>query len=142
MCKLKVYMITHTKEKPSTTNWYFWKISEAIKVKRVSCIKTHSKEKPSKISTITFAILPFYQKKKTLTLNVDQEYSEISLSWWKHQMHLKMVHSHPKITKSRACQSQVCYLHTTYLGPRQGIMPVQYSITTSGTCDFQMCCRC
>ena len=37
-CKLKVYIITHTKEKPSTTNRYFSQISKAMKVKRVSKI--------------------------------------------------------------------------------------------------------
>ena len=99
-CKLKVYIITHTKEKPSATNWYFrkrqWKSKEWAKVEleclllifsysnskfKVTCknadflmipdvpatsgiryIRNHTKEKPSKMSNITFAIFPFYQK--------------------------------------------------------------------------------
>ena len=55
-------------------------------------IRTHTKEKPSKISNITFAILPSYQKKKILKLNGHSEYFGIYFSWWNHQMHLKMVH--------------------------------------------------
>ena len=71
-CKLKVYMITHiTEEKPSMTNWYMFiystsKFKVTCKNKNFECcyIRTHTKEKPSKISDITFAIMPFYQKKK------------------------------------------------------------------------------
>ena len=38
-CKLKVYIITNTKEKPSTINWFFSrKIGKPMKVKRVSKI--------------------------------------------------------------------------------------------------------
>ena len=94
-CKLKVYIITHTKKKPFTTNWFFFsKIVKVMKVKRVSKIWARmcttnihllqfkfishllkrglwmpvhqdsygTKEKPSKITNITFVILPFYQK--------------------------------------------------------------------------------
>ena len=88
-CKLKVYIIIHTKKKPQLQIKSFRNISKAIKVKRVwvtmspicnystskfkltckntdrecRCIRTLTKEKLSKISNITFAILPFYQKK-------------------------------------------------------------------------------
>ena len=86
---MKVYIITHTKEKPSTTNLCLsqnWKGNESQKSEQ-NCvgisttnihlhqyriqshlyknadyewqyIKTHTKEKPSKTSNITFAILP------------------------------------------------------------------------------------
>ena len=92
-CKLKVYVITHTKEKPSTTNGYFlqnwWmEVKKWAKFEfeylllliftysnskfKVTCtnvdfecqyIRTHTKEKLSEISNITFATLPFYHKK-------------------------------------------------------------------------------
>ena len=37
-CKLGVYVIAHTKEKPYTANWYLCKICKATKVRRVSKI--------------------------------------------------------------------------------------------------------
>ena len=37
-CKLDVYVIAHTKEKPCKTNWYLCKMCKAMKVKRVSKI--------------------------------------------------------------------------------------------------------
>ena len=49
-----------------------------------------TKEKPSKTSNITFAILPFYQK-KIFKLNGHPEYFGIYYSWWNHQMCFKMV---------------------------------------------------
>ena len=45
------------------------------------------------------------------------EYFEFYFSWWNHQICFKMVRSSPKNPKSRDCQFQVCYLHTTHLGP-------------------------
>ena len=94
MYKLKVCIITHTKEKPSTTIDIFfaqwvkqWKAIERAKFSlkcllsiciysnsksRVTCtkahfecqyIRTHTKEKQSKISKITFAICHFIRKK-------------------------------------------------------------------------------
>ena len=92
-CKLKVYLITHTKRETITKKlMFFIKLVKAMKVKRVSkileclllkfiyfnskfhatcenvdfeCqyIRTHTKDKPSKINKTTFAILPSYQEK-------------------------------------------------------------------------------
>ena len=42
---------------------------------------------------------------KIIQLNCHPEY---------HQMRFKMVHSNTKKARIRVCQSQVCYLHTTY----------------------------
>ena len=113
-CKLKVYKIIHTKEKPCTTNLYFsqklvrqWNSREWVKFV-LECIlqifiysnskfkvtyknadfechyiRTHTKQKPSKISNIKFSILPFYQK-KILKLNGHPEYFGIYYSWWNH----------------------------------------------------------
>ena len=58
----------------------------------------HTKEKPSKISNITFAILPFYQKKKIVKLNGDPQYFGIHYSWWNHQIRFKMFHFNIKKT--------------------------------------------
>ena len=65
--------------------WYIW---------------AHSEEKSSKISNITFAILPFSHQNTLTKL----------LSWalWS----FKIVHSNTKNAKHRVPQSQVCYLRT------------------------------
>ena len=56
-------------------------------------VRTHTKEKPSKASTITFTILPFaFLSEKILKLNGHSEYYGIYYSWWNHQMCSKMVH--------------------------------------------------
>ena len=120
-----MYTITHTKEKPDTTNWYFsqnwkigirqWKSKEWANFEleclllifiysnskfKVTCknadfecwyIRIHTKEKSSKISNITLATLPFYQKKNTHILNGHPEYLGTYYSWWNHQMPFKMV---------------------------------------------------
>ena len=78
-------------------------------------IRTHTKEKPSKISNITFANLPLYQK-KTLKLNGHSwvGYFGTYYFWWNHEMLFKMVHFNIKNAKSRVCEFQVCNLCTTY----------------------------
>ena len=75
-------------------------------------IRTHTEEKPSKISNIKFAILP-YSYKNTST-KLPSEYFGVYFSWWNHQMRSKMVHFNTKNAKSRVRQSQMCYLRTTH----------------------------
>ena len=111
-CKLKDYILTHTKKKPLTTNQYFF----AIKVRRVSklwvrmsttnihllkfkvtcknmdfecrCIRTHTKEKPSHISNITSAILPFLSVKCSnwmvilIILNISEDFNNSDWRLW------------------------------------------------------------
>ena len=79
----------------------------------LSISEFNTKEKLSKISNITFVILPFFLL-KVLKLNCHPEYFGDYFSWWNHQMHFKMVHSNTENAKSRACQSQMCYLRTTH----------------------------
>ena len=120
-CKLEAYITTHIKEKNHLREIdIFLKIGKAMKVKRVrfeleclllilinsslefkvTCknaelkcpyIRTHTKEKPSKISNITFVILPSYQK-RIFKLNGHPEYFGIYFSCWNHQMCFNMVH--------------------------------------------------
>ena len=45
---------------------------------------------PPKISNITFAILPFYQKKLIIP-NGHSENFGVYYSWWNHQLRLKIV---------------------------------------------------
>ena len=134
---MNVYIIANTKEKPSMTNWYFSKSCKATKVKRVSkiwirmatndilllqfriqnhwCqyIRTHTKEKPSKISNTTFASLPSYQK-KMFKLNGYPEYFGIYYSWWNHQMCSKMIHFNIKMQNLELVNLKVCNVRPTH----------------------------
>ena len=67
-----------------------------------------------KISNITFTILPFSNKNIFTDPNYHDEHFQVYYFWWNHQMRVKMVHSNTKNGKSRACQSQACYLCTTH----------------------------
>ena len=92
--KIKGYIITRTKEKPSTTKLILfakWVRQRKSKVKNADfeCryIRTHTKEKQF---IITFAILPFYQK-QLLKLNDHPEYFGTSTT-----PNEQMVHFHIK----------------------------------------------
>ena len=72
-------------------------------------IRTHSEENPSKVSNITFVILPFFVK---ITFEILSTLESTSL-YETIKMFIKMVHSNPKNAKAHVHQSHVCYLHTT-----------------------------
>ena len=69
-------------------------------------IRTRTEEISSKISNITFAILPFSCKNTLIVLA--PLYFGVYFSWRNHHMRFKMVHSNTKNANSRAHQSQVC----------------------------------
>ena len=76
-------------------------------------IRTHTKKKPSKISNITFAILPFNQE-KMLKLNGRPEYFGIYYSWWNHQMRCKRVHFSIKTQNIEVVNLKLCNSGTTH----------------------------
>ena len=83
-------------------------------------IITHTEEKPSKITNITFASLLFYQPSWGLwNLRIKSPSRWNDQILFKDQIPFKMIHSTPKNAKYSVSQSQVCFLHITHLGIRK-----------------------
>ena len=89
--------------------------------------RTHTERKQSKISNITFAILPFSDKNDLTIIAILRVFCFLFLFLFvclvfgffflvyffliNHQIRFKRVHSNTKNTNFRVPQSQVCYLH-------------------------------
>ena len=112
-CLLLIFIYSNSKFKATCKNEDF----------KCRYIRTHTKEKPSKISNITFAIQVclFIKKKKKKKKNWMAILSTVFGTyyfWWNHQMRFKMVHCSLKDPKSRVGESQVWNLtHNPFLYP-------------------------
>ena len=123
---------------PMSTNihWFQFKIQSHFE-----CwyIRTHTDEKPSKISNITFAILQFIHRKKTLTKWP---------SWvlWSLLLLIKpsdafqMIYSNTKNAKSKVRQPQVCYLRSTHSSALKHIWLIAFHIFPSSVCHVLIFC--
>ena len=74
------------------------KIKVTCKMRTLNAyIRTHTKEKPSKIFNIFFlAILPFYLKTYSNWIAIMRSLESI-FSWWNHHIHFKMIHFNIKM---------------------------------------------
>ena len=91
----------------------------------------------------------------TITSVIVNIIDSFSLPYWvlwcllfviNHQTHFKMVHSCPNNSKSRACQYQVCYLHTTHLYfLKQYFCRIELHsvgfISADSAIDYKFCCK-
>ena len=100
-CLLLIFIYFNSKFKVTCKNGDF----------KCQCTRTHSKETMSKISNITFPILPFSHQNTSTKL---PSLILRSLLLLMKPSDTLQTHSNPKNAKSRVCQCQVCYLHTTH----------------------------